>query len=225
MAELNPCRSASEESSHPVLLEFQFDPAALADDRSVSDLRYVDASLLSFSYFEMPVRFSVAGVELLARPPRVVSSRHPTVVQVIHVDLDGVGTMRQHEQESPAQPPDLSVQPWTESALLGFAMFARSALKRAQVEGRANYMEADAGWSLGFEVDGNDVIVESSVSGLVARVGYASLVQAFDVFAEKVRVTLAEACPELREHPYWGDWFQGVQRPWFNGDAPHPWPR
>lgn len=210
-----------------LILEFRFDPRAIEDATDMGDLRRVDAPLLAFSYFLMPVRLKVGDVELLEPVGDYVYIPREKRSRFIRLyDNDGqLLPLTVDDRTLLASSPEPLPSPWTPLALLSVAMFGRAAVNEALAAGAATYDHADGGESLTFTVVGDRAQIESGVNGRVAETAAVSLREAFGHFAERVRSVLGQECPELKEHPYWGPWFHDACDPWFEGTAPHPWPR
>lgn len=67
------------------------------------------------------------------------------------------------------------------------------------------------GMGLLLRMDGEDVEVQLVGAGRSSRAPYSDLLQAWQVFTEKVRTFLVEEFPELRDNPDVGAWFRGEE--------------
>jgi len=169
-----------------VVLEFHVDAAIIAADCGIGDLRKADRVAIYQTYFMMPVRLRIGAIEILELDlPDNLPPRHPV-----------------WRMPSPA---------WQELPLLHVATVGLDTIRETRQVGVSRYDVPEDG-TLYLTMNGADVAVMSSNRPtMIGRAPYCELLDAFEQFADQVRETLGQECPELKEHPYWGPWFRGEE--------------
>ena len=189
-----PINEHNRSDNKPVVLDFQVDKIVIDEDKRI-DLVNGSSAPIGVTYFIMPVRLNVAGVELFEQP---VSDYYRTVL----INEPGGHILRPIEQKIA-----LSPSPWLELPILHVAKYGLSAVREALQKGRATYHLPESGDRLHFERSGNDMVIHSEVNGRVSRVAHKDLLHGFEEFAFHVREVLNHEIPQLKNHSEWGGWF------------------
>ncbi|MDQ3705892.1 MAG: hypothetical protein M3437_11830 [Chloroflexota bacterium] len=173
------------------ILEFKVDEAILREDTK-GGLHIANSAALQHTYFEMPVRFNVAGVELLEKP---IAAHTQLWISDPHT-RNNVPVQR-----------GLAPSPWLSLPILHVATIGLERVQEAWESGTSTY-SLPGGSHLSFERSGEDLIVYSGLNGQRSRANYHQILHAFLNFASEVRHVLDQAAPELRDHQHWGRWFK-----------------
>lgn len=172
-----------------ISVDFQLDEACLADDLQHSP-ETASSAALEETYFVMPVRFCVNGVELFEQPGE---KRRSMIV---------VGA------ESGPQRVELPNDKgyWLPLPVLGFATHMLQALDQAKQEGMRKLYLAGGGY-LVLSRHGELLSIKTSINENCASMEFSEALKAFRAFHEKVRQFLAWRVPKLQQHGSWKQWF------------------
>jgi len=170
-------------------IDFQLDEAILAEDLQHSP-EGASPAALEETYFVMPVRFCINGVELLEQPGR----------EKRNVFIAG------HEQSAQRIELPSDEGCWLPLPLVGFATRGLQALTQAK-PGSGQRLYLAGGGYLVLTRHGEQLSVESSINGKTSSTQFAEVLNAFRVFVEKVRQLLVSRVPAIQQHPSWKQWF------------------
>jgi hypothetical protein len=170
-------------------VDFRLDEASLAEDLQHSP-ESANPAALEETYFVMPVRLCVNGVELLEQPHRAKRNVF-------------VGAAEQGVQRI-ERPNEASA--WLPLPLLGFTTHALQVLNELKPGGE-NKLNLAGGGHLMLARENDQITVESSLNGKRSSTQLAEAVNAFQSFSEKVRQLLVNRVPEIQQHPAWKQWF------------------
>jgi hypothetical protein len=177
-----------------VILELRVDWSILAEDRK-SVVASADAVALDYTYFVLPVRLAVDGMEVLEYPrrePRVMWAGDPVTRELV-----------------PIPSTDTGPGPWLELPVLHVATIGLETVRGLAESDTATYMLPGAD-HIRFARVGECVQISVGHTGPSASAPYQQVLDAFERFAGEVRRLLAREVPEILEHPYWGPWIQGA---------------
>jgi hypothetical protein len=87
-------------------------------------------------------------------------------------------------------------RPWRMLMLPAFAVWGLASLRVAKKHGQASLDLEDYGDDLLFQMDGDDILVQTTSGSGIARVSYTSLLQAWETFARAVYDTIAIRHPD-----------------------------
>jgi hypothetical protein len=170
-------------------VDFRLDEASLAEDLQHAP-ESADRGALEETYFVMPVRLCVNGVELLEHPGR--AKRNVFI---------GAGEQGVQRIQLPNE-----ASSWLPLPLLGFAKDVLQALNETK-PGKERKLYLAGGGELVFVRQGEQLSVASSITGKSASTQFAEVLNAFRTFSEKVRQLLVGRVPGIQQHPSWRQWF------------------
>jgi hypothetical protein len=170
-------------------VDFRLDEASLVEDIQHSP-ESANPAALEETYFVMPVRLCVNGIELLEQPGRAKRN--------VFIGADEQG-LRQ------TQLPD-ETSCWLPLPLLGFGTQVLQALNETK-PGREQKLNLAGGGHLVFARHNDQIAVESSINGKRSSTQLAEALDAFRAFSEKVRQLLVTRVPVIQQHPSWRQWF------------------
>lgn len=102
--------------------------------------------------------------------------------------------------------------PWAEMPIMNIASAGLRKIKELKIEGTKKYDLPEGAGLLEFNMlDEKNVKVSYTgfTKPFVTLTSYNELLNAFEKFAEKVRMFLWERAPQINNHPYWGPWLRG----------------
>ncbi len=102
--------------------------------------------------------------------------------------------------------------PWSQAPLLNLASNGLKGVKELKNNNEVSYHIYEGPGDFKFSlVEENTVHIDFNnwSKHLITTVKYHELLEAFQSFAEKVRIFLRERVPQINEHPYWGPWLRG----------------
>lgn len=170
-------------------VDFRLDEASLAEDLQHSP-ESANPAALEETYFVMPVRLCVNGIELLEQ------SGHAKRNVFIGADEHGLRQTQRPNEASCYLP----------LPLLGFATQALQALNQMK-PGCVQKLYLAGGGDLLLARHGEQLSIESSISGKSSSTEFAEALSAFRAFSEKIRQLLVSRVPAIQQHPSWRQWF------------------
>jgi len=172
-----------------ITVDFQLNVANLEEDIRHSP-ESADQSALEETYFVMPVRLCVDGVDLLERSS--VARRNVLI---------GTSEQSIHRIQAPNE-----ASCWLPLPVLGFASGASQALERIRQDRGQKLYLAGVGY-LVFSRQVSRVSIESSINGKECSTDMTEALSAIRTFSYKVQQMLVTRIPAMQKHPSWGQWF------------------
>jgi hypothetical protein len=169
-------------------LEFHFDEASLAEDMRHSP-ESATSAMLEETYFVMPVRLCVNGVELLEQPNREVKNLF--VARMGH---------------APQRFASVTESCWLPLPLLGFATHGLQRLRQVK-GGDEQKLYLSGGGQLDFILNGERIAIKSSLNDRSSLAQLPEIVNAFQDFSESIRELLVHRIPSIQQHASWKQWF------------------
>jgi hypothetical protein len=172
-------------------IEFEGDHSILNEERALR-IDSMDAEIIEETGLVMPVRMIANGVPLLTGPP-------------LEQTTVWIGAADSHELEPSVRP---SVpQQWLPLPLIDVATTGPHIVEVAKREGVADYRLPGLSGMIRFRRVGEEMIVQSTISGADTKVEIRELESAFHDFAASVRKFISQELPELTHHSAWERWF------------------
>ena len=172
------------------IIAFRVDPQTLREDRIPGPLFESGDALLT-DLFEMPVRMRISQRDMLQ------------CNRAAHVLTQGPGQIGSDIVEA-----GHSACVWIHLPLLHVAWIGLQALEHARRTGYWTY-RLPIGGVIRFRVSGDNILVESDITGEQADVPYDDLSETWKAFRLDVREFLTAEFPELRNHPHL-TWFRNL---------------
>lgn len=173
-----------------IQIEFRPEDLHLRGDQ-LTGIGTLSGELLENTFFNLPVRFNVDGIELFEKVP-----------------LDNTVFVCQVEREM--LEPTLNLEmtsPWSPVPLLHLATVGLSQFRKACQGETTAFYHLPGGGHLQLRPNGDSLEIYSSISQRSVSANCAELQKAFERFKERTRQFLMEEVPGLEEHPDWFSWF------------------
>jgi hypothetical protein len=171
------------------IVDFQLDEASLAEDLLHSPEK-ANPAALEETYFVMPVRLCVNGVEMF--------ERHSRTKRNVFVSTADEGVLQvQLPREASC---------WLPLPLLGFATDALRVLNELKPY-KDQKLNLAGGGHLVLSCESDQITVESSINGNHSSTHSAEALNAFRIFSDKVQQLLISRAPTIQQNTSWRRWF------------------